>query len=174
MKNIDMKALFSMTYGMYIVSTGFDGKLNGQTANAVMQITADPISITTCLNKANLTTEMIQKSKIFSVSILEFDVPMTFIGRFGFKSGRDIDKFEETKYILGDTGAPMVTDWSIASFEANVTNTVDLSTHILFVGEVVSAKFIKEALPLTYADYHRVKKGKSPDTAPTAGFNSLK
>lgn len=174
MENFDMRALFNMTYGMYIVSTVLEEKLNGQVANAVMQITAEPISVTTCLNKANLTTEMITKSKVFSISILEYDVPMTFLGHFGFKSGRDIDKFEETKHVLGETGAPLVTDWTIAAFDAKVTHTLDLSTHILFVGEVVSAKFIKEATPLSYADYHRVKKGKSPKTAPTALFNTLK
>ena len=174
MENIDMRALFSMTYGLYVVSTSLDGKLNGQTANAVLQITNEPISVTTCLNKANLTTDMIKESKIFSVAILEQEVPMTFIGRFGFKSGRDIDKFEETKYVLGETGAPMITDWSIANYEAKVTKMMDLSTHVLFIGEVVSANFLKEAVPLTYADYHTNKKGKSPETAPTVIFNDLK
>ena len=143
---LDMKALFSITYGMYIVSTEAEGKLNGQIANAVMQITGDPVCVTTCLNKANLTTEMIQKSGFFAVSILELDVPMTFLGQFGFKSGRDIDKFENVK----------------------------LDTHVLFVGNVVASKFIKEATPLTYADYHQIKKGKSPKTAPTFGFNTIK
>lgn len=171
---IDMKALFSLTYGMYIVSTAVDGKLNGQIANAVMQITGDPICVTTCLNKANLTTDMISSSKVFSVSILEIDVPMTFIGQFGFKSGREINKFENVNYISGETGAPMVTDWSIGILEARVLHMMDLSTHVLFVGQVVSSKFIKEATPLTYSDYHLIKKGKSPKNAPTFGFNELK
>ena len=91
MGNIDMKALFSLTYGMYIVSTDLEGKLNGQIANTVMQITSEPICVATCLNKANLTTEMIAKSGRFSVAVLELEVPMTFIGQFGFKSGRDME-----------------------------------------------------------------------------------
>jgi ferric-chelate reductase [NAD(P)H] len=171
---IDMKALFSLSYGMYIVSTASEGKLNGQIANAVMQITADPIHITTCLNKENMTCGMIQKSGFFGISVLELDVPMTFLGLFGFKSGRDIDKFADTKYIMGPTGAPLVTDWTLSVFDAKVTNTIELPTHILFVGEIVSASSIKDAKPLTYADYHLVKKGKSPKTAPTFGFNALK
>lgn len=171
---LDMKALFSITYGMYIVSTEAEGKQNGQIANAVMQITGDPVCITACLNKANLTTEMIRKSGFFAVSILEQDVPMTFIGQFGFKSGRDIDKFDNVNFIKGVTGAPMVTDWSISTLEAKVVNTLELDTHILFVGNVVASKFIKEATPLTYADYHLIKKGKSPKTAPTFGFNTIK
>ena len=174
LENIDMKALFSMTYGMYIVSTVWDGKLNGQIANAAMQITAEPKCVTTCINKANLTTDMVKESGVFSISVLEFDVPMTFLGQFGFKSGRDINKFENVNYLTGMTGAPMVTDWSIAVFEARVCHSLELPTHMLFVGEVVSAKFLKEAKPLTYADYHSVKKGKSPKTAPTFGFNAVK
>ena len=174
MGNIDMKALFSMTYGMYIISTAADGKLNGQIANTAMQITADPVCIVTCLNKANLTTELIMKSRVFSVSVLEQDVPMTFIGQFGFKSGRDIYKFANVDHIIGETGAPMIKDWSVASFEAKVHDIMDLPTHILFVGEVVSAKYFKDASLLTYADYHIIKKGKSPKTAPTFGFNAVK
>lgn len=174
MGNIDMKALFSMTYGMYIISTAADGKLNGQIANTAMQITADPVCIVTCLNKANFTTELIMKSRVFSVSVLEQDVPMTFIGQFGFKSGRDIDKFANVDHIIGETGAPMIKDWSVASFEAKVHDIMDLPTHILFVGEVVSAKYFKDAPLLTYADYHIIKKGKSPKTAPTFGFNAVK
>ena len=169
-----MKALFSMTYGMYIISTAADGKLNGQIANTAMQITADPVCIVTCLNKANFTTELIMKSRVFSVSVLEQDVPMTFIGQFGFKSGRDIDKFANVDHIIGETGAPMIKDWSVASFEAKVHDIMDLPTHILFVGEVVSAKYFKDASLLTYADYHIIKKGKSPKTAPTFGFNAVK
>lgn len=171
---LDMRALFSMTYGMYIVSTAADGKLNGQIANTAMQITADPVCVATCLNKANLTTDMIMKSKVFSVSVLEQDVPMTFIGQFGFKSGRDIDKFANVSHFIGETGAPMINDWCVASFDAKVRDMMELPTHVLFIGEVVSAKYLKDAPLLTYADYHSIKKGKSPKTAPTFGFNALK
>lgn len=174
MAELDLRALFSITYGMYIVSTAFEGKMNGQIANAVMQITADPINVITCLHKDNLTTELIQKSSKFSVSVLEQDVPLPFLGKFGFKSGRAIDKFADTEYVLGETGAPMVTEWSIATFDAEVVNMIETDTHILFVGKVVTTNYIKEAAPLTYSDYHTIKKGKSPKTAPTFGFNAIK
>ncbi len=173
-QTIDMKALFSLTYGMYIIGVKSGGRLNGQIANTVMQITSEPLCVATCLNKANLTAELIKESGVFSVSVLEEDVPMTFIGQFGFKSGRDIDKFAGVRYESGVTGAPLVIDWSIASFDAEVVKTLEMPSHLLFVGEVRSAKFFKEASPLTYAGYHLVKKGKSPKTAPTFGFNSLK
>lgn len=173
--DIDRQALFSMTYGMYIVSTVFEGKRNGQIANTVMQITGEPgVCIATCLNKLNYTAELIGKSGIYSVSVLEQDVPMTFIGRFGFKCGRDLDKFEGINSLTGVSGTPMVTDWSLSVIEAKVQKTVEMPTHILFIGEVVGARHIKEGTPLTYADYHLIKKGKSPKTAPTFGFNELK
>ena len=125
-QTLDMKALFSLTYGMYIVNTAEGGRLNGQIANTVMQITSEPLCVATCLNKANLTTELIQKSGIFSVAVLEEDVPMTFIGQFGFKSGRDIDKFANVQYELGPTGAPLIKDWSIAAFDAKVVRTLEM------------------------------------------------
>lgn len=173
--NIDQQALFDMTYGMYIVSTVFAGKRNGQIANTVMQITGEPgICVTACLNKANYTAELVGKSGIFSVSVLEQDVPMTFIGLFGFKCGRDIDKFEKVNCLTGATGVPMVTDWSLSVIEAKVKETIEMPTHMLFIGEVIGAKHIKDGTPLTYADYHLIKKGKSPKTAPTFAFNELK
>ena len=167
---IEMKALFSMTYGMYIVSTAAEGKLNGQIANTAMQVTSDPLCVVTCLNKASL----IMKSKVFSISILEQDVPMTFIGQFGFKSGRDIDKFAGVNYDAGETGAPLIKDWTVAAFEAKIHDMMEMPTHMIFVGEVVAAKYFKDAPLLTYADYHTIKKGKSPKTAPTFGFNAIK
>lgn len=172
---IDKQALFNMTYGMYVVSTLYGEKRNGQIANTVMQITGEPeICVATCLNKANYTTELISKSGVFAVSVLEQDVPMTFIGLFGFKCGRDIDKLEQINCLTGETGAPMVTDWALSVLETKVKQSIEMSTHVLFIGEIVGAKQIKGGMPLTYADYHLIKKGKSPRTAPTFGFNELK
>lgn len=172
--SIDMRALFRMTYGMYVVCTEFSGKKNGQVANTVMQITGEPVQIVICLNKANYTAELIQKSGVFSVSMLGQEVPMTFIGQFGFKCGRDIDKFVGVNFQTMATGVPLVTDWSIATLEARVKQAVELPTHMLFIGEVTCALCLREGEPLTYADYHRIKRGKSPNTAPTFGFNELK
>lgn len=173
--NIDQQALFDMTYGVYIVSTMFGTKRNGQIANTVMQITGEPdIRVTACLNKANYTTELVGKSGAFSVSVLEQDVPMTFIGLFGFKCGRDVDKFEKVNYLTGATGVPIVTDWSLSVIEAKVRETIEMPTHMFFIGEVIGAKHIKDGTSLTYADYHLIKKGKSPKTAPTFGFNELR
>lgn len=171
---LDVKALFQLSYGLYIVGSKSHGVYNGQIANAVMQITADPLCITTCLHKENLTTAFIQESGIFSVSVLEQAVPMTFIGQFGFKCGRDIDKYCNVTHHDGPTGAPYVQDWTLAALDARVISTVEVHTHLLFVGEVVGAESFREGTPLTYADYHRLKKGKSHKNSPTSIFNNVK
>ena len=171
---LDLKALFQLSYGLYIVGSCRNVVYNGQIANAVMQITAEPICVTTCLHKNNLTTEFIRESGVFSVSVLAQEVPMTFIGQFGFKCGRNLDKFCNVQHREGPTGAPYVLDWTLSSLDARVINAVDVHTHILFVGEVVGAAVIREGTPLTYADYHHIKKGKSHQNSPTSIFNKVK
>lgn len=171
---IDKKALYALSYGLYVVSSRKGNKLNGQVANAVMQVTADPVSVVACLHRDNMTTECISDSGIFSVSILEEDTPMTFIGNFGFKCGRDYEKFGKCSYELGETGAPLVIDHSIAVIEARVVKNVDIFTHVMFFGEVVASRHIREGRPLTYAHYHEVKKGKSPKNAPTFTLNEVR
>ena len=161
------RAFHKVSYGVYVVSSVKDGKLNGQIANTVFQITSDPPTIAISINKQNLTHEFIEKSKVFSVSILSVDAPMTLIGNFGFKSGRDVEKFSDVKYEIGTTGAPILKEYAIAFVEARVKNSFDVGTHTLFIGEVVDASVLNDAEPMTYAFYHTIKGGKSPKTAPT-------
>jgi flavin reductase (DIM6/NTAB) family NADH-FMN oxidoreductase RutF len=92
---------------------------------------------------------------------------MKFIGRFGFRSGRDIDKLDQVSYKEGLYKSPMVTEHTLAVIEAKVREQVDVETHTIFIGDVINAEFLKEGKPLTYTFYHEVKKGKSPKTAPT-------
>lgn len=171
---IDTKALFNMSYGMYIVGSRYGKGYNAQVANAVTQVTGDPITMAVCLNKQNLTENCVMECGVFSVSVLEENVPMTFIGQFGFKSGRDIDKFKDVNFTTGELDVPIVKDWCLSGFEAKVVDKIEVHTHVLFVGQVVSAVNFKAGTPLTYANYHLVKKGKSPKAAPTFAFNDIK
>jgi flavin reductase (DIM6/NTAB) family NADH-FMN oxidoreductase RutF len=171
---IDPKALFTFSYGLYIVSTAWEGKLNGQVADAVMQLTSDPIYITACLNKSNYTAELLEKSKKFSVCVFDQEVPLPFIGNFGFRTGREHDKFASCKYRVEENGVPVVLDYTVAAVLADIVDIVDVQTHKLFVGKVGSAEVLAEGTPLTYADYHKIKKGKSHVNAPSAIFNSIK
>ena len=174
MSAIDPNALFTFSYGLYVVSTAWEGKLNGQVADAVMQLTSDPICVAACLNKENYTTELLTKSGKFSISVFGEDVPLPFIGNFGFRSGREYDKFSKCGYKMTESGLPVVTEYIVAAVEAQVIDVLDVRTHRLFIGEVKSAQVLAQGNPLTYADYHRIKKGKSPAAAPSSIFNAVK
>lgn len=171
---IDPRALFTLNYGVYILSTGYDGKNNGQIINALMQLTAEPVCMAACLHRDNYTTELVEKSGRFSISVLEDAVPLKFIGVFGFHCGREFDKFGECQYEIDGNGLPLVTEYTLAGIELKVLSVQDVFTHKLFVGQVDRAQLLKEGIPLTYANYHKVKKGKSPANAPSAIFNQIK
>ena len=114
-------------------------KINGQTANAVMQITSEPPTIAISINKQNLTHEYIKESKVFSIAILSQDTPLNFIGTFGFKSGRDQNKFEGVTFKIGSSQAPVLLDNALASIEAKVIKDIDVGTHTIFIGEITDA-----------------------------------
>jgi len=164
---MDPKALFKISYGLYLITSRKGEKVNGQTANALVQVTAEPPAIAIGINKNNLTHEYIRESKVFAVSILSQDTPLNFIGQFGFKSGRDINKFEQVQYKSGKTGAPVILDNTLAYLEAKVIRDMDVGTHTVFVGEIVESEVLKDGEPMTYAYYHLVKRGTTPKTAPT-------
>ena len=107
---MNISALYNISYGMYIISSKYEEKPNGQIANALMQISSNPCTIAVSINKENLTHEFIAKSGYFTVSVLTTKADMRFIGNFGFKSGKNIDKFKDVKYITGIKGFPVVTE----------------------------------------------------------------
>jgi flavin reductase (DIM6/NTAB) family NADH-FMN oxidoreductase RutF len=164
---MNTKALRSLSYGLYVVASQKQGKLNAQIANTVCQVTSEPPTISVCINKQNLTHEFITESKVFTASILSQDTPLSFIGHFGFKSGREVDKLKDIDYKLGVTKAPIILDHSLAYLEARVIDQVDVGTHTIFIGELVGADVIQEGQPMTYAYYHQVKRGTTPKTAPS-------
>ena len=164
---MDKSALFKISYGMYIVSSIDGEKINGQIANTVFQVTAEPPQVAVCINKENLTHEFIEKSGVFAVSVLGENTPMDFIGRFGFRSGRDFDKFDGIKYEKGATGSPVVVENALSYFECEITGKMSAGSHTAFVGKIVEARNLKEGQPMTYEYYRQVKNGKSPKSAPT-------
>jgi len=164
---MNLKALHTISYGLYVIGSRKGDRLNGQIANTVIQVSSQPPLISVCINKENLTHEYIKSSGAFSVSVLSQDTPLSFIGHFGFKSGRDIDKFEGVNYRIGETQAPIVIDHALAYMEAKVTQEVDAGTHTDFIGQLVGAEVLREGEPMTYAYYHQVKRGTTPKTAPS-------
>ncbi|MEO0205703.1 MAG: flavin reductase family protein [candidate division WOR-3 bacterium] len=165
---MNIKTLHKVSYGIYIVSSKKGEKINGQIVNTVFHITAEPPHMGVSINQQNLTHEYISSSKVFSIAILTKDTPPKFIGQFGFRSGREIDKFKGVNFKTGKTGAPLILDNTIGFIECEVVNSVDCGSHTLFIGKVVDAEIINDnAQPLTYDYYHKELKLKVPKTATT-------
>lgn len=164
---MDLNVLRNISYGMFVVSSDKSGKFNGQIANTLFQVTSEPVTIAISINKQNLTHEFILDSGRFSVSILAEEATLNFIGKFGFKSGRSTDKFKDTAFKVLDGGLPVVTDYAIGFLSAKVINKFDCGTHTLFLGEMVSGELLKSGKPMTYNFYHQVKRGSTPQAAPT-------
>ena len=164
---MNKSVLHKITYGLYIISSGQNGKFNGQIGNTLFQVTSDPPTIASSINKENYTHELIKLSRKFTVSILSQAAPMAFIGLFGFKSGREVNKLKDVKTKTGVTGVPIVMDYSIGYLEAELMSELDCGTHTIFVGRVVDADVAGNEEPMTYDYYHKVKGGKAPKNAPT-------
>lgn len=151
-------ALYSLSYGLFVVTSHKDGKLNGQACNTVIQITSEPARIALAINKRNLTHEFISESKVLAVTVLGRD-NLDLVRRFGFASGRTTDKFAGVDYALGaETGCPVLKQ-GIAFLEARLVPglSVDAGTHTLFVADVVGGGLLRDAVPLTYRDYRELK-----------------
>jgi flavin reductase (DIM6/NTAB) family NADH-FMN oxidoreductase RutF len=165
---IDFEALFKVSYGMYIVCSGDKDRGNGFISNTVFQVTAEPPRFATSCNKLNYTTEFITRTGSFSVSVLHQDASPDLFGRFGYRGGKDLDKLAGMKVTYGETGVPIVVDDAIAFLECRVVQTVDVGTHLLFIGELVQSGMLDhEKPPMTYLWYRQQRKGLSPKNAPT-------
>lgn len=152
-ENIEQSAMFKLSYGLFVL-TALDGqKENGCIINTVMQITDNPKRIVIGINKTNYTHDMIKNSGIFNVSILSTDVPFPVFERFGFCSGRESNKFEGTNEPRTSNGLRYVPEYSNAVISAKVTNTIDCTTHTLFVADVTEAKNISDSPSVTYQYY---------------------
>lgn len=162
---MNKEILRDLSYGVYLIGSRKDGKEVGCIANSVMQITSNPARIAISINLENYTHSAIEQTNEFVCSILKKDVDSNVIGTFGFHSSKDIDKYKEVKYTV-EEGYPIV-DGSIGYIKCKVVDKLQVGTHTIFIGEVIASAKISQDEPMTYAYYHKVKKGKSPVNAPT-------
>ena len=163
---MDIKALFDLSYGMYVISTVMGDKKVGCFVNTVTQITAENPIITVSVNKLNYTNEALRQNKKFAVSILSEETKADVISKFGFYSSRDTDKFEGMKY-EEINNIPVIKEDICGYMICEVINIVECETHDVFFARVIDAKKENEYKPMTYSYYHEVIKGKAPKTAPT-------
>lgn len=165
---IQFEALFKISYGLYIVSSGNKNKGNGFISNTFFQVTAEPPMFASCCNKDNFTAKLIRETGAFSVSVIHQNTDPEIIGRFGYKSGKDTDKLAGMNVKYGKTGVPVVMNDCIAFLECKVVQTIDVGTHYMFIGELLHSEIVDDTQdPLTYAYYRQVRKGVAPKNAPT-------
>ena len=165
---LDLESLFNLSYGMFIISSRRGDDFNGCIVNTAFQITPEPPMIAVSVNKQNLTHKYIADSKVFVVSVLAEGTPLEFIGKFGFRTGRGTDKFQDVDYKLGMAGAPIILNNTVGFIEAEVTNVINVETHTLFIGRITACQTIDESkVPMTYNYYRDVKGGRTPRTAAT-------
>ncbi|MDP4241048.1 MAG: flavin reductase family protein, partial [Bacteroidota bacterium] len=160
---INFEALYKLTYGIYLISSGNKSSGNGFISNTFFQVTSEPPRFASCCNKDNYTAEVIQKTGAYAVSVIPQDIPADIISRFGYKSGRDFDKLEGMELAYGETGVPIVLNEAIAYLECRVIQTIDVGTHLMFIGELVQAELLDNTRePLTYLYYRQVRKAFAP------------
>lgn len=154
-----------LSYGVYVVSTWDNGRPTGCTANSAMQITSSPATIAVSINHDNYTNQCIKETGKFAISILSEKSEPSIIGTFGFKSGKEVNKFDDVKYSVEDH-MPVIND-SCGYITCNVIDKMETATHTVFLGEVTGGEVFSDTDAMTYAYYHKVIRGKSPKNAPT-------
>ena len=169
---MDSKVLFNVQYGLFVLSSNFDGKDNACIINTVTQVTAAPVSkdrISICVNKKNFTHDMISKSKKFTVSIISEAATFDLFKHFGFQSGKNVDKFadfDKVKRTANDTLA--ITEGTNSYISANVIQQVELDTHSIFIAEVVDMEKLSDVPSTTYNFYQSHIKPKPQPVGKTA------
>lgn len=151
---MDNKAMYKLTYGLFVLTANENGKDNGCIINTAMQVTTTPNRISIAVNKSNLTHDMIMNTRKFTVSMISEDADFELFKRFGFQSGRNADKFEGfTDCRRGYNGVNYVTKGTNGFIAAWVEQTIDLGTHTLFIAAVTDMEVISNVPSVTYAYY---------------------
>lgn len=166
---MDSKAMFQISYGLYVAASKFDKKMNGCIVNTVMQVTSNPLQIAAAVNKQNLTCELIQKSKMLSLSVLSETAPFSLFQHFGFQSGRETDKFVDYPFAMTKQELPYLKEHTTAFIDCKVTNMVDLGTHMMFICSVNDCEVLSNEKAMTYSYYHENVKPK-PESSTTKGW----
>lgn len=162
---MDKTAIYRIPYGLYYLGTSDGGRQNICVVNTVSQVTDTPQRISVTVLKTNLTCQMIERSGSFSASILDEDSSLADIANFGQQSGRDTDKTIGMEIGTDTLGNPVYQTNCSAVLSASVVRTVDLGTHMLFIGEVKDAAVLSDKAPMTYAEYRARKAGNGGRTA---------
>ena len=165
------KTMFNLTYGLFVLTASLDGKDNGCIVNTAGQVTAVPNRISIAVNKSNFTHDMILASGKFNVSILSEEADFSIFKRFGFQSGRDVNKFDGYEHaVRGENGIYYVTEGTNGFISAQVETTLDLGTHTLFIAGVTDMDVLSDIPSTTYTYYqNHIKPKPQPKTESEKG-----
>lgn len=165
------KTMFKLTYGLFVLSANQNGKDNGCIINTASQVTATPNRISIAVNKSNFTHDMVLSTEKFNISILSESADFSIFKRFGFQSGKDVEKFEGFEHMKrSENGIYYVTEGTNGFICATVENTMDLGTHTLFVASVDDMEVLSDIPSTTYNYYQsNIKPQPKPVEAPEKG-----
>ncbi len=165
----DLTALFNIGYGLYVVTSNDGKKDNGLIVNTVTQVTNTPNRIAVTINKENYSHHVIKQTGIMNINCLTVDAPFSVFEKFGFKSGRNTDKFEGCEPLRSDNGLVFLPKYINSFMSLKVENYVDLDTHGMFICSVTEARVISNVETMTYSYYYSDVKPK-PDTEGKKGY----
>lgn len=165
----DMSALNHIGYGLYVVTSNDGKRDNGLIINTVTQVSDNPNRIAVTINKANYSHHVIKQTGILNVNCLSTDAPFRVFENFGFRSGRNVDKFEGMTPARTDNGLAILSDYINAAMSLKVEQYVDLGSHGMFICSVVEARVMSDKETMTYAYYHENVKPK-PETEGKKGY----
>lgn len=158
---MDKNVMFKISYGLFVLSTRDGEKQSGCIVNTVIQHTTEPNQISVTVNKSNYTLELIKKSGIFTVSVLDESAPFSVFENFGFRSSRNCDKFADfTDKKAGDNGVYYITKGANSHISARVTEMKDLGSHMLIIAEVTDGEILSDIPSMTYDYYFKNVKPK--------------
>lgn len=161
---MDNKAMFKLSYGLYVLTAKDQGKDNGCIINTAAQVTTTPNRITVAVNKQNYTHDMIKNSGEFNVSVLDQTAPFSVFQNFGFQSGRDTDKVSGMNMERSANGILYLKESTAAYISGKVVQEVDLGTHTLFLADVTDAEMLSGKEAVTYSYYQANIKPKPEKT----------
>ncbi len=150
---IEREAMYKLTYGLFMLTTTDAVKQNGCIVNTVSMLTDEPKRIVVFVNNSNHSAELLKKTGIFNVSVLDESAPFEIFKQFGFQSGRDTDKFEGGRYETSANGLYYLPTHCNAVLSGKVVDSHDYGTHTLFVAEVTEAKKLDGGKSVTYEYY---------------------
>ena len=171
MKNQDPTALFKASYGLYLLSANNDERDNACIINTFLQVTSnEPCLCVISVNKQNFTSEIISKTQKFNLSTLTVETPFELLKRFGFQSGRNVDKFVDfTGFTRSANGLIYLTDYTNAFLSFDVLEMLDFDSHIVYKSILTESQTLNNKESLTYDYYHRNIKPK-PQAAEKRGY----